>query len=172
MATQVTQRSHARAHARTLATVGPRPTTDQAGGVNPKKGQDNNVLYIGGGLAAVAAIWYYYASKENERINKEQELGHLKSTASAEGGRGQIIQDATRSVKERTQDVKAEAQSKVQAARDQVGQTVEWGKQRFEEGKDQASHRAAEAQSTVGEFKNPLGRARRADLSRIPRAKG
>ncbi|KAH9963784.1 hypothetical protein BC827DRAFT_88743 [Russula dissimulans] len=166
--TQATQRSHA--HARTLSTVGSgptteptRPTTNQAGSVYTKEGQNKNVLYIGGGLAAVAAIWYYYTTAENGHINKErQELERQKSTARTEGGRERTVQDATSSVKERAQgalqsgdakyqDVKAEAQSKVQAARDQVGQAVERGKQRFEDGKDQASHRATGAQSTVGE---------------------
>jgi len=146
MATQATQWSHAYAHARMLATIGSRPTTeptrpttDQGEGVYPERGKNKNTLYIGGGLAAVAAIWYYYATGDISKGREEL------------GGRRQTVQDATHSVKERTQDVKAEAQSKVQAAGDQVGQTVERGKQRFEEGKDQASHRAAEARSTVGE---------------------
>jgi hypothetical protein len=72
------------------------------------------------------------------------------------------IDDVKRSEKERTQDIiksgdakyqdtKAEAQTKVQSARDQVGQGLERGRQGFEGGLDQAAHRAAEAQATVGE---------------------
>jgi hypothetical protein len=47
--------------------------------------------------------------------------------------------------------MRAEAQFKVQAARDQVGQGVECGKQCFEEAKDQAAQRASEDLATVCE---------------------
>jgi hypothetical protein len=153
--------AHAHAHARTLTTVGPRaapsptrPVTNQAGGLRPEKGPDRNALYIGGGLAAIGAIWYYYAMVENPRIDE------VRGGAEGRGGR-QSVEDAGRAVKGRTQealksgdakyqDIKAEAQSKVQEARDQVGQGVERGKQRFEELKDQAAHRASEAHDTAG----------------------
>lgn len=156
-------------HARTFATVGPRatpdpshPTTDQTDlkGLRTNKGPDRNALYIGGGLAAIGAIWYYYAVVENAHIDKER--GGLEvRKAGIEGGRGGSLEDASRSAKERTQealrsgdakyqDIKAEAQSKVQAARDQVDQGVERGKERFEEVKEQAAHRASETYSTAG----------------------
>jgi len=159
-ATTVIRRPHAHAHARTLTTVGPRaapsptrPATDQAGGLHPEKGPNRNALYIGGGLAAIGAIWYYYAMVENPRVE-------VRGGAEGLGG-GQSVEDAGRAVKGRTQDalksgdakyqdIKAEAQSKVQAAGDQVGQGVERGKQRFEELKDQAAHRASEAHVTAG----------------------
>ena len=157
------------AHARTLSTVGPRatpdpshPTTDQTDlkGLHTNKGQYRNTLYVGGGLAAIGAIWYYYAVVENARIDKERErLGARK--AGNEGSRGRSVEDASRSVKghaqeairsgdAKYQDVKAEAQSKVQAARDQAGQGIERGKGRFEEAKDQAARRASETYSTAG----------------------
>jgi hypothetical protein len=116
-------------------------------GPHHKKGPDRNALYIGGGLAAIGAVWYYYSTMDNARI---------------EGGdRGRSVEDAGRSAKGRAQeaiksgdgkyqDIKAEAQSKVQAARDQVGQGVERGKERFEEAKDQAAHRASEDRATFG----------------------
>jgi hypothetical protein len=155
----VTQRPHALAHARTVATVGPRAAPNPAGQTtNPeaqhhKKGRDRNALYVGGGLVGVGAIWYYYAMAESARLAKEQE---------SLGPRARSVEDTKRSEKERAQDliksgdakyqdVKAGAQSKVQAGKDQVGQSVERGKQHFEEGLDQAARRAAEAQSTAGE---------------------
>ncbi|KAI9510069.1 hypothetical protein F5148DRAFT_635844 [Russula earlei] len=163
-AAQSIQQPHAHSHMRTIATVGPRlsagptgPTIDKAEGVYAKKGGDRNVLYISGGLAAAAALWYYYANAESAHPKGREGPGLGKS---AEGGLERTVSDATRSAKERSQDifksgdakyqeVKAEAEAKVGATKDQIGQTFERGKQRVEAGRDQASHRAAEVQSTV-----------------------
>ena len=60
------------------------------------------------------------------------------------------MQESIRSGDAKYQDTKAEAQTKVQSARDQAGQGLERGRQRFEGGLDQAAHRAAEAQATAG----------------------
>lgn len=158
-----------RADARTLSTVGPRatpdpshPTTGQTDlkGLRPGQSPNRNALYIGGGLVAIGAIWYYYAGMDNTRIGKKRE-GLEARKAGTEGGRGRSVEDAGRSVKGRAQealksgdakyqDIKEEAQSKVQAARDQAGQGIERGKGRFEEAKDQAAHRAAETYSMAG----------------------
>jgi|SRR6266850_1474356 len=150
------QRLHAPAHARTLNTVGPcaapdpdRPTTEQVNSAGlHKKSPDRNALYIGGGLAAIGAIWYYYSTMANGRIDnvQVQKAGVEDASRSAKGR----AQEAIKSGDAKYQDIKAEAQSKVQAARDQVGQGVERGKQRFEEVKDQAAHRASEDRATVG----------------------
>jgi hypothetical protein len=154
---QAIQRPHA--HARTIATVGPRAASSAAGPTtNPeahhKKGRERNALYVGGGLVGIGAIWYYYAMAESARLAKEQE--------GLAPGRARSVEDTKRSDKERAQelikggdakyqDVKAGAQSKVQAGKDQVAQSVERGKQRFDEGLDQAARRAAEAQATTGQ---------------------
>ncbi len=156
------QRPYAYAYARAVSTVGPRaaapdPTRPT---INPethdhKKGQDKNALYIGGGLVGLGAIWYYYAMRENGRTVDQ------KVRAVSEGGHTRGIDDTKRSDKGRTQepikggdakyqDVKAETQTKVQSTRDQVGQGLEHGRQRFEGGLDQATQRASEAQATVG----------------------
>ena len=157
-------------HARMLSTVGPRatpdpshPTTNQTDlkGLHTHKSPERNALYIGGGLAAIGAIWYYYAVVESARIDKKRE-GLEARKASTGGGRGLSVEDVSHSAKERTQealksgeakyqDIRAEAQAKVQAARDQVGQGVERGKERLEESKDQAAHRASETYSMAGE---------------------
>ena len=157
------------AHARTLSTVGPRatpdpshPTTDQTDlkGLRTNKGPNRNAFYIGGGLAAIGAIWYYYAAADNARIDKGRERLEARK-AGTEGALGRSVEDASRSAKGRAQealksgdakyqDIKTEAQSKVQAARDQAGQGVERGKGRFEEAKDQAARRASETYSTAG----------------------
>ena len=163
LTSSVIQQPYALVHARAVATVGPRASSDPARPTthpeaqHHKKGKDRNALYIGGGLVGIGAIWYYYAMAESPRKAKEQE----KVTVRADGGRSRSIEDAKRSEIERIQeliksgdakyqDVKAEAQSKVQAGRDQVGQSFERGKQRFEDGLDQAARRATEAQSTAG----------------------
>lgn len=152
------RRIYAPAHARALNTVGPRaapdpnrPTTEQVNSAGPhhKKGPDRNALYIGGGLAAIGAVWYYYSTMADGRTVdvQIQKAGVEDASRSAKGR----AQEAMRSGDAKYQDIKAEAQSKVQAARDQVGQGVERGKQRFEEVKDQAAHRASEDRAAVGE---------------------
>jgi hypothetical protein len=127
-----------------------RPTTEHvnSAGLHHKKSPDRNALYIGGGLAAIGAIWYYYSTMADGRIDNVhvQKAGIEDASRSAKGR----AQEAIKSGDTKYQDVKAEAQSKVQAARDQVGQGVERGKQRFEEVKDQAAHRASEDRATVG----------------------
>ena len=50
------------------------------------------MLYIGGGLAAIGAIWYYYASVENARIEKRRDRATgspVNATAPSAKGRGQ-----------------------------------------------------------------------------------
>jgi hypothetical protein len=163
------QRPHVYAHPRAVSTAGPRaaaadPTRPTAapGTEGPKKPQDRNALYIGGGLVGLGAIWYYYTMRENgHTANRQEVLGHKKVRAGSERDGTRSIDDTKHFEKERTQesiksgdakyqDVKAEAQTKVQSARDQVGQGLERGGQRFEGGLDQAAHRAADAQATVG----------------------
>jgi hypothetical protein len=109
-------------------------------------------------LVGLGAIWYYYTTST---ANQQEGLGHQKVRAGSERDGTRNTDDTKRSEKERLQesiksgdakyqDIKAEAQTKVQSARDQVGQGLESGRQRFEGGLDQAGHRAAEAQATVG----------------------
>ncbi|KAI0291138.1 hypothetical protein BC826DRAFT_1187026 [Russula brevipes] len=92
---------------RTLATVGSRMTSDQADTPRNKTkfGLDRDTLYIGGGLAAIGAIWYYYATVENARIERKRErLDSPVATANADGSRKPSVEDAPRSVKNRAQD--------------------------------------------------------------------
>jgi hypothetical protein len=74
----------------------------------------------------------------------------MQSTDDTKRSEKERKQEIIRSGDAKYQDTKAEAQTKVQSARDQVGQSLERGKQRIEGGMDQAAHRAAEAQATVG----------------------
>jgi hypothetical protein len=164
------QRPYAYTHACALSTVGPRaaasdPTrpTTTPGTDGPQKPQDRNALYIGGGgLVGLGAIWYYYTMREDKRTAKPQDgLGRQKVRAGFDGyGTRRIddkrfekerMQEPIKSGDAKYQDIKAGAQTKVQSARDQVDQGLERGKQRFEGGLDQAAHRGAEAQATVGE---------------------
>ncbi|KAN0106993.1 hypothetical protein V8E52_010595 [Russula decolorans] len=142
------QRPPAYAHARAVSTVGPRaaapdPTRPTAtpGTEGPKKPQNWNALYIGGGMVGLGAIWYYYAMGENGRTANQ--LGHQKRPEK------ERMQESIKSGDAKYQDIKAEAQTKVQSAKDQVGQGLDRGRQRLEGGLDQAAHRAAEAQATV-----------------------
>lgn len=136
------QRPHTFIDACAVSTVGPRAAvsdpsrpTATPGTEEPKKTQDRYPLYIGGGLVGLGAIWYYYAMRENEHTAK----GHQKER----------MQESFKSNDAKYQDTKAETQAKVQSARDQVGQGLERGRQRFEGGMDQAAHRAAETQAAV-----------------------
>jgi hypothetical protein len=158
------QRPHAYPHARVVSTIGPRaaafdPTRPAStpGTEVPKKPQDRNALYIGGGLVGLGAIWYYYAMNERTADQKGG-LGRQKVRIGSERGGTRRIDDTNlkrtqepiKSGDAKYQETKAEAQTKVQSARDQVGQGLEREKQRFEGGLDQAAHRAGEAQATVG----------------------
>jgi len=74
------QRPHAYAYARAISTVGPRaaaldPTRPTSAGTEvPKRPQNKNALYIGGGLVGlVGAIWYYYGMGD-----QKESLGRQK----------------------------------------------------------------------------------------------
>jgi hypothetical protein len=70
-----------------------------------KFGLDRDTLYIGGGLAAIGGIWYYYATVENARIERKRvRLDSSVATANGDGGRSPSVEDAPRSVKNRAQD--------------------------------------------------------------------
>jgi hypothetical protein len=95
-------------HVRTLATIGSRPATDNMETPRPKTklGVDKETLYIAGGLGAIGAVWYYYATMEHARIEKKRErldanIAALCSTK-AEGGQKQPVEQGTRSAKGRT----------------------------------------------------------------------
>ena len=84
---------------RTFATIGSHPTTDQMGTPRPKTkwGMDRETLYIGGGLAAIGGLWYYYATVEHARIEKKRGLldPHVATTSAAnvEGSRKRPAED-------------------------------------------------------------------------------
>ena len=93
--------------ARTLATIGSRPATDhmETPRLKTKLGLDRETLYIGGGLAAIGGIWYYYAMVEHARIEKKRErLDPRVATATAEGNQKRPVEDAARSAKGRAQE--------------------------------------------------------------------
>jgi hypothetical protein len=106
----------AHTHCRTLVTAGSRPATDPAETSRPKTkmGLDKDTLYIAGGLAAIGAIWYYYAMMENARIEKKREglksRSATASVANAEGSRGRPAEDATPPTKSRALGVSKDAQ--------------------------------------------------------------
>jgi hypothetical protein len=79
-------------HARAFADLGSRPTTDQGSRPKTKWGLDRDMLYIGGGLAAIGAVWYYYATVENARLEKRREgaaRSPTNTTVPPAKGRGQ-----------------------------------------------------------------------------------
>lgn len=63
-------------HARTLARVATRTTTDKLETPYPKLkpglGLDREMLYIVGGLAVTSLTWYYDATVENASIEKKR----------------------------------------------------------------------------------------------------
>lgn len=97
-------------HVRTLAMANmpPDPSRPQGEAARSKiMGVDKEKLYIGGGLVAIGAIWYYYATVENARIERKREG---PATGDSEGGRAQGIEGASRSVKDRTKEALKSAQ--------------------------------------------------------------
>lgn len=95
MAVPVIQKGHIHATCTpAFVNTGPRAATDQMQSPRPKTkwGLDRDMLYIGGGLAAIGAIWYYYASVENARIEKRRDRATgspVNATAPSAKGRGQ-----------------------------------------------------------------------------------
>jgi hypothetical protein len=68
-------------------------------------GVDKETLYIAGGLAAIGAVWYYYATVEHARIEKKRErLDPRFADASAANTDGRPVEDATRTAKGRAQE--------------------------------------------------------------------
>jgi hypothetical protein len=66
----------------------------------PKKfGLERETMYIGGGLAAIAGIWYYYATVEHARIEKKRVRSEPR-----------IVDDAAHSAKGRAQEALKKAQ--------------------------------------------------------------
>ena len=100
------------AHPRTLATIGSRPATDHMETPRPKTklGVERETLYIGGGLAAIGAVWYYYATVEHARIEKKRErlnanitaLGSANEGPGGQGAKTSPVEQGTRSSKGRT----------------------------------------------------------------------
>lgn len=91
--------------ARAFATVGSRPATDHMETPRPKMkyGLEKETMYIAGGLAAIGAIWYYYATMEHARIEKKRgRLDPRIATVSAANAEG--VDDAARSAKGRAQE--------------------------------------------------------------------
>lgn len=84
-----------------------RPTTDQGEGPSSKWGLDREKLYIGGGLVAIGAIWYYYASVEHARIDRR---GEGSATGNVKEGQTQAVEGTSRSVKDRTKEALKSAQ--------------------------------------------------------------
>jgi len=80
----------------------PRPKT--------KWGVDRETLYIGGGLAAIGALWYYYATVEHARIERKGErfdpagVATASVTGSDKGGSKGQVEDAAHSAKSRAQE--------------------------------------------------------------------
>ena len=88
----VIQKGHIHAiTARPLTTLGSRPVNDQTQTPRPKTkwGLERDTLYIGGGLAAIGAIWYYYATVENARIEKRRERPDPAATNATAGAASQ-----------------------------------------------------------------------------------
>lgn len=119
------------------------------------------MLYIGGGLAAIGAIWYYYTMQENAPTERESVTAPSQAKASLGDDLPRAADDASRSAKDRTQEmlesgdakyqqIKSEAELKVREARDQAGQGVERGGQLYKDAKNEAVHLASEARSAAG----------------------
>jgi len=136
-------------YARTLTTTGYPSSPNQPQEPRPKTGGDRNVLYIGGGLAAIGALWYYFAATERTHIER-QRTGPEPHAQLAIDDATRLARDSAQSADANYQDVKAVAQSKVQGARDQGSSGIESGKQRYEEGKDQIANRVSEARTAAG----------------------
>jgi hypothetical protein len=144
--------THPGVRTRTLTTTaGYSPPPNQPQTPRPKTGGDRNGLYIGigGGLATIGALWYYFAATETTRIER-QRTGAEPHAQVAIDDATRMARDVSQSADAKYQDVKAVAQSKAQGAREKASSGIESGKQRYEEGKDQIGHRVSEARTATG----------------------
>lgn len=148
--TAIASHTHPSVHARTLTGTGYSPPPNQPQTPRPKTGGDMNGLYVGGGLAAIGALWYYFAATEKTRVDR-QRTGPEAHAQPAIDDATRLARDSARSADASYQDVKAAAQSKVQGAREQANAGIESGKQRYEEGKDQIGLRVSEARTAAEE---------------------
>lgn len=144
--------THPGVRARTLTTTGHSPPPNQPQTPRPKTGGDRNRLYIGGGLAALGALWYYFAATERTRIERieQQRTGAEPHAQPAIDDATRLARDIAQSADANYQDVKAVAQSKAQGAREKASSGIESGKQRYEEGMDQIGHSVSEARIAAG----------------------
>jgi hypothetical protein len=153
--TAIVSYTHPSVHARALTTTGYSPPPNQPQTPrNPKTGGDRNPLYIGGGLTAIGALWYYYfVATDSTRVKRQRPApGIDEATRSA-------ARDSAQRADAAYQDVKGTAQSKAKAVQEQASAGIEGGKQRYEEGKDQIGHRVSEARNAAGKwFFHPNGR--------------
>ena len=134
-------------HARALATTGYSPPPNQPQTPrSPKTGGDRNMYYIGGGLAAMGAFWYYFVSTESTRVERQ------KSPPGTDEATRSAVRDSAQRADAAYRDVKGTAQSKAQAMQEQASAGIESGKQRYEEGKDQIGHRVSEARNAAGKW--------------------
>ena len=150
-------------HARALATTGYSPPPNQPQMPrSPKTGSDRNMYYIGGGLAAIGALWYYYfVATESTRVERQRPPpGIDEATRSA-------ARDSAQRAEAAYQDVKGTAQSKAQAVQEKASAGIESGKQRYEEGKDQIGHRVSEARNAAGKWFVCFSSQRSADQTRF-----
>jgi hypothetical protein len=105
---------------------------------SPKAGEDSNALYIGGGLAAIGALWYYSATTEKPHVEQREPQPAIDEATRVARDGAQV-----------SQDVKGAAQSKAQGARERASSEVEGGKQLYEEGKDEIVNRVSEARTAA-----------------------
>jgi ElaB/YqjD/DUF883 family membrane-anchored ribosome-binding protein len=136
-------------YARTLATTGyspppsqPQPQTPRS---SPKAGGDSNALYIGGGLAAIGALWYYFSTTEKPQVERREPQPAIDEA-------NRVARDGVQVY----QDVKGAAQSKAQGARERASSEIESGKQLYEEGKDEIVNRISEARTAAGKHSKYL----------------
>jgi ElaB/YqjD/DUF883 family membrane-anchored ribosome-binding protein len=132
---------------RTLATTGysPSPNQPQTPRSSPKAGGNNNGLYIGGGLAAIGALWYYFSTTEQPHVERREPQPAIDEATRVARDGAQVYQD-----------VKGTAQAKAQGARERASSEIESGKQLYEEGKGEIIHRASEARTAAGKCSNYL----------------
>ncbi|KAH9962033.1 hypothetical protein BGW80DRAFT_1255754 [Lactifluus volemus] len=72
------------------------------------------MLYIGGGLAAIGAIWYYYTMQESAHTGRESVTAPSQAKASLEDDLPRAADDASRSAKDRTQELLKSGDAKYQ----------------------------------------------------------
>ena len=132
----------------------------------PRKGGNNTLLYLVGGLGLAGGVWYYYAQAEDARLDRQRaEFAARERARTLQGkveGQAQVARDkaevargrvegAVKDAQGKYEEVRDAGKEKLRDARDRVDGAVEDGRGRVEDGRKEVERRVSEAKDSARE---------------------